>query len=263
MGKGRNNVPSVARDGIWYCHRGATAPVLFPREDVTTMGTMVTGPFRKDAHLRPPSPPPKYKNKDRENFHSSNLFSEHNNKYEIKNFGEIFGDGQSETRELGKKLSRPTRRLHITDPTFLNNREYGSKEGPGRMYTDYEYNFSRPQHRDPTRRRRFPRLYPEPSSGKREKYAELLTTTTDWTPDVVDPIPTSVLGLSQIPFPQGTGRWRYAFHGLPDCYPRCGPRIGKKNTIYPYNVWSVSGLKTELPPLASTEKSATVGYHDF
>jgi len=55
---------------------------------------------------------------------------------------------------------------------------------------------------------------------------------------------------------------RYAFHGLPECYPRCGPRLGK-NKIYPYNMWSVSNLKTELPPLSTTDKSATVGYRDF
>ncbi|KAK2169685.1 hypothetical protein NP493_1162g00015 [Ridgeia piscesae] len=245
-----------------YCHRGATAPMLCPREDATTMGTMTTGPFREGAHLQPPSPPPKYKERDLANFHSSNPFSRHTNKYEITNYGEIFGDGDPETRELGKKLSRPNRRLHITDPTFLNNHEIGTKVGSGRMFTDYEYNFSRPQPRNQLRRRRFPKIYPDPPSGKREKYAELLSTTTDWSPEITDEIPTSVLGLSQIPYPQDTGRWKYAFHGLPECYPRCGPRLGK-NKIYPYNMWSVSNLKTELPPLSTTDKSATVGYRDF
>ena len=50
---------------IQYCHRGATAPVLVPREDVTTMGTMTTGPFREDARYHPASPPRRYKERDR------------------------------------------------------------------------------------------------------------------------------------------------------------------------------------------------------
>ena len=49
--------------------------------------------------------------------------------------------GDPATRELGKKLTKPPRKYHITDSTFLNGREFGSKEGSGRILTDYEYNF--------------------------------------------------------------------------------------------------------------------------
>lgn len=213
MARGRKHVPPATEVGVWFQHRGAHSASHAQRQDATSTGSMLSGPFRSSSAQYPMAPPPNFQSKSDRNYRTSNKFSEHDNRNAFQNHGVYFGDGQN-TRHLGRNLIDPHLRLHSTDKDFLKHL--------GREVTDYSYNSTYNKSylgrdtQDPPRCRRFPKSLPPAEQGT----IPLSTTTTAWLPSAAPQYKTDtqVLAVSQEPFLKHNP-WKYSYHSKRNVYP--------------------------------------------
>ncbi|XP_045189327.2 testis-expressed protein 36-like isoform X2 [Mercenaria mercenaria] len=213
MARGRRHVPPATEVGIWFQHRGAHSASSLQRQDATSTGSMLSGPFRSSSAQYPMPPPPNFQTKSDRNYRLSNRFSEHDNRNAFQNHGVYFGDGQN-TRHLGRNLIDPHLRLHSTDKDYLKHL--------GREVTNYDYHSTYNKSylgrdiEEPPRYRRFSKSLPPAEQGT----VPLSTTTTAWLPTASPQhkTDTQVLAVSQEPFLKHNP-WKYSYNPKRNVYP--------------------------------------------
>ncbi|KAL4231394.1 protein of unknown function with conserved HDNR motif [Mactra antiquata] len=213
MARGRRHVPPSTEVGIWFQHRGSHSAGSAQRNDATSTGSMLSGPFRAGSAQVPQPPPKIFDTKSERNYRSTNRFSEHDNRNAFQDHGVYFGDGQN-TRQLGRNLIDPHLRLHHTGKDYLKHN--------GREITDHDYysTYNKSYHgrdtEEPPRYRRFPKSLPPADPGK----VSMTTTTTAWSPSDrrEHKTTTQVLAVSQEPFLKHNP-WQYSYHSKRNIYP--------------------------------------------
>lgn len=239
MGKSRRHVPPATEVGIWFNHRGASSAGSLARDEATSTGLMLSGPFKPLSAQVPKAPPASFSAKSDVNYRTSNRFSEHDNRNSFQNHGVYFGDGR-DNRQLGRYLISPDQRMHHTENTFLKH--YGREQFDNDYHTNYQVSYkgkgsARIEHRRYTKNLKTPSPGPIP----------LGTTTTDWHPssEKEHRTDTQVLAVSQEPFLKHNP-WKYSYHHKRNVYPpyerRSLPAID--NTFNRYGAAFTSGAFT-------------------
>lgn len=240
MGRSRRHVPPATEVGVWFSHRGANSAGSLARDEATSTGVMLSGPFKSSSARIPQPPPSPFSSKTDVNYRTSNRFSEHDNRHSFQNHGVYFGDGR-DNRQLGRYLVSPDQRMHHTENTFLKH--FGRDNFDFDYHTNYQNSYKGKNSGEVLTYRRYSKALKTPSPGP----IPLGTTTTDWHPSSAKEhqSDTQVLAVSQEPFLKHNA-WKYSYHHKRNVYPpydrRSLPAID--NTFNRYGAAFSSGAFT-------------------
>lgn len=202
MPKGRGFAPATGRDGIWFQHIGLPKTIE-SRATGTTTGLLMSDRSNSKAQaLTTVRCPPKYLQKEKKTYNSTNPFSWHDNRNSFQDHGIYFGQG------LGKRKQTLMPSQHKSADIIT----WDGRLNPETLLdinSLYREDFLGDGDTTPPTRRRYPVEYRRPQTG----IIGLSTSTTDWV-KCKDQIPRTylqTLANSQVPsLPKNP--WKYSYH---------------------------------------------------